>query len=271
MFASTTTIGRFAAPSLLALSLLVVTPLGCGGDAPAPAPAPAPTTPAAPPAATPPAASGAALEYPAVFAKFPDSSSENARYLVFNAMGLSLDASRAKGSWPSFARTLEQAQPQIEALLRVTEMGQCTFAEVDFDGNARKLPPELVELFRGVRNGGAMLAADAARTFVAGDTAGAARRAAAIASMLRHIAASGLPKSGDFATYLLARLEMIVPPMTTGIDGKKLTDADRAALLAALGALNPTNPCGIASGAENDAFAAKQAATLAKLKAGLGG
>jgi hypothetical protein len=268
MFAVHTSVGRIAA-----LSLLVVTPLGCGGDAPAPAPAP--TALAAPPAATPPAAaktaSGAALEYPAVFAKFPDSSSENARYLVFNAMGLSLDASRAKGSWPSFARTLEQAQPQIEALLRVTEMGQCTFAEVDFDGNARKLPPELVELFQGVRNGGAMLAADAARTFVAGDTAGAARRAAAIASMLRHIAASGLPKSGDFATYLLARLEMIVPPMTTGIDGKKLTDADRAALLAALGALNPTNPCGIASGAENDAFAAKQAATLAKLKAGLGG
>jgi hypothetical protein len=186
-------------------------------------------------------------------------------------MGLSLDASRAKGSWPSFARTLEQAQPQIEALLRVTEMGQCTFAEVDFDGNARKLPPELVELFRGVRNGGAMLAADAARTFVAGDTVGAARRAAAIASMLRHIATSGLPKSGDLASYLFGRLEMIVPPMTAGIDGKKLTDADRAALLAALGALNPTNPCGVASGAANDAFAAKQAATLAKLKAGLGG
>jgi hypothetical protein len=271
MFASTTAIGRFAAPSLLALSLLVVTPLGCGGDAPAPAPAPAPTTPAAPPAATPPAASGAALEYPAVLAKFTDSSSENARYLVFNTMGVSLDASRAKGSWPSFARALEQAQPQFEALLRVTEMGQCTFAEVAVDGDARKLPPELVELFRGVRNGGAMLAADAARTFVAGDTAGGARRAAAIASMLRHIAASGLPKSDDFANDLFARLETIVPPMTAGVNGTKLADADRAALLAALGALNPTDPCGNASGAANDAFAAKQAATLAKLKAGLGG
>lgn len=270
MLVSPKTIGPIAISALLALM-----PIGCGGDAPATAPAPAATAPTAPPAATaaaaPKAASGAALEYQAVLDKFPDSSSENARYLVFNTMGVSLDASRAKGSWPSLARTLEQAQPQIEALLRVTEMSECTFAEVAVDGGTRKLPPETMKLFRGVRNGGAMLAADAARTFVAGDTAGAARRAAGLASMLRHIAASGLPTSGEFATDLLTRLDTIVPPMTAGVDGTKLTDADRATLLAALNTLNPTDPCGYADGAANNAFAAKQAATLAKLKAGLGG
>ncbi|MEY3142725.1 MAG: hypothetical protein RLY21_1218 [Planctomycetota bacterium] len=268
MLASPKTIGPIAISAFLALM-----PIGCGGDAPATAPAP--TAPTAPPAATAPAApkaaSGAALEYQAVLAKFPDSSSENARYLVFNTMGISLDASRAKGSWPSLARTLEQAQPQIEALLRVTEMSDCTFAEVTSDGKTRKLPPETIELFRGIRNGGAMLAADAARTFVAGDTAGAARRAAGLASMLRHIAGSGLPTSGEFATDLLTRLDAIVPPMTAGVNGTKLTDADRATLLAALDTLNPTDPCGYADGAANNAFAAKQAATLAKLKAGLGG
>lgn len=247
-------------------------PLGCGGgesESAAP-PAALPVSPAAP-AAPPVAASGAALEYPAVLAKFTDSFSADARALIFNTKGVSLDGSRAKGTWSALARALEQAQPQIEALMRVAETSQCTFAEVAIDPDTRKLPPESIEFFRGVRNGGAVLSADAARTFVAGDTAGGARRAAAIASMLRHIAASGLPKSDDFANDLFARLETIVPPMTAGVNGTKLADADRAALLAALGALNPTDPCGNASGAANDAFAAKQAATLAKLKAGLGG
>jgi len=184
---------------------------------------------------------------------------EDARYLAFNTMGVSLSASQAKGTWSALSRSLEQAQPQIEALLRVAETKDCTFAPVTIEQGSRKLPPELVELFRGVRNGGAMLAADAARTYVAGDSAGAARRAAAIASMLRHIADSGLPKATDFASE-------------AGVNGAKLSDADRATLLAALNALNAANPCGTAGGsALNDEFAARQAAALQALKAALGG
>ncbi|MEY5061957.1 MAG: hypothetical protein RIS45_1878, partial [Planctomycetota bacterium] len=184
-------VGLQHALRVLALpALFAIMPLGCGGDEPEPAAAPvappaAPAAPAAPPAA----ASGAALEYPAVLAKFTDSFSEDARGLIFNTKGISLDGSRAKGTWSALARALEQAQPQIEALMRVTETSPCTFAEVVIDKDTRKLPPETIEFFRGVRNGGAVLSADAARTFVAGDTAGAARRATAIASMLRHVAA----------------------------------------------------------------------------------
>jgi hypothetical protein len=253
-------------------ALLAIMPLGCGGgesESAAP-PAALPVSPAAP-AAPPVAASGAALEYPAVLAKFTDSLSADARALIFNTKGVSLDGSRAKGTWSALARALEQAQPQIEALMRVAETSQCTFAEVAIDPDTRKLPPESIEFFRGVRNGGAVLSADAARTFVAGDTAGAARRAAAIASMLRHVAASGLPKSGDFASDLLRRLELVVPPMAAGVNGTTLADADRAALLAALGALDAQAPCGIRGGALNDAYSAKQAAELAALKKSLGG
>jgi len=266
-------VGLQHALRVLALpALFAVMPLGCGGDEPEPAAAPvappaAPAAPAAPPAA----ASGAALEYPAVLAKFTDSFSEDARGLIFNTKGVSLDGSRAKGTWSALARALEQAQPQIEALMRVTETSPCTFAEVVIDKDTRKLPPETIEFFRGVRNGGAVLSADAARTFVAGDTAGAARRATAIASMLRHVAASGLPKSGDFASDLLRRLELVVPPMAAGVNGTTLADADRATLLAALGALDAQAPCGIRGGALNDAYSAKQAAALAALKKSLGG
>lgn len=253
----------------LILAALVLT--GCGGGDPAPAtppiaqpaPAPAPTAPRA--------ASGAALDYPAVLAKFTDALSEDARQLAFNTKGVSLNASRAKGTWSALSRSLEQSQPQIEALLRVTESPDCVFAEVTIEKGARKLPPDLIEFFRGVRNGGAMLAADAARTYTAGDTAGAARRAAALASMLRHVAASDLPKSSDFANDLFGRLELIVPPMAAGVNGAKLADADRTTLLAALNALNASDPCGNAGGGMGDAFAAKQAAALQALKAALGG
>jgi hypothetical protein len=255
-----------------ALALAALSLAGCGseGGEPAPAPAPAPTTPSIAPAA-PRTASGAALEYPAAVAKFTDAMCEDARQLAFNTKGASLDASRAKGTWPALSRTLEQSQPQIEALLRVAETKDCTFAQVTIEQGARKLPPELIEFFRGVRNGGAMLSADAARNFVAGDTAVAARRAAAIASMLRHIAGSGLPKSGDFATDLLDRLALVVSPMAAGVNGVKLSDADRATLLAALNALNAADPCGYAGGGQNDVLAAKHAATLQALKAALGG
>lgn len=194
----------------------------------------------------------------------------DARYLAFNTMGVSLSASQAKGTWSALSRSLEQAQPQIEALLRVAETKDCTFAPVTIEQGSRKLPPELVELFRGVRNGGAMLAADAARTYVAGDSAGAARRAAAIASMLRHIADSGLPKATDFASDLLDRLELVVAPMAAGVNGTTLTESDRATLLAALNMLNAADPCGMAGGAAGDALAAKQAAKLAAMKAALG-
>lgn len=258
-----------------ALALAALSLAGCGseGGEPAPAPAPAPATPSiAPPApAAPRTASGAALEYPVAVAKFTDAMCEDARQLAFNTKGASLDASRAKGTWPALSRTLEQSQPQIEALLRVAETKDCTFAQVTIEQGARKLPPELIEFFRGVRNGGAMLSADAARNFVAGDTAAAARRAAAIASMLRHIAESGLPKSGDFATDLLGRLALVVAPMAAGVNGVKLSDADRATLLAALNALNAADPCGYAGGGQNDVLAAKHAATLQALKAALGG
>ena len=207
-----------------------------------------------------------------MLAKFTDSLCEDARQLAFNSKGVSLNGSRAKGTWSALSRSLEQSQPQIEALLRVAETKDCTFAEVTIEQGARKLPPELIEVFRGVRNGGAMLSADAARNFVAGDTAAAARRAAAIASMLRHIAGSGLPKSSDFATDLLDRLKLVVPPMAAGVNGVKLSDADRATLLGALNALNAANPCGYAGGsALNDEYAAKQAAALQALKAALGG
>ncbi|MEY4118407.1 MAG: hypothetical protein RLZZ116_1735 [Planctomycetota bacterium] len=262
--------------SLLALTVVALS--SCGGSEPAPAPAPAPAAqPAAAPApapatAAPRTASGAALEYPAVVAKFTDALCGDALQLIFNTKGVSLNGSRAKGTWSALSRSLEQSQPQIEALLRVAETKDCTFAEVIIEQGARRLPPELTELFRGVRNGSAMLSADAARNFVAGDTAAAARRAAAIASMLRHIAGSGLPKSSDFATDLLDRLKLVVPPMAAGVNGMKLPDADRATLLAALNALNAADPCGTAGGsALNDDFAAKQAAALQALKAALGG
>ena len=267
-------VGLHHALRVLALpALFAIIPLGCGGGEPEPAAAAPVAPPAAPAASAPPPAadSGAALAYPAVLAKFTDAFSEDARGLIFNTKGVSLDTSRAKGTWSALARALEQAQPQIEALMRVAETKECTFAEVAIDPNTRKLPPETIEFFRGVRNGGAVLSADAARTFVAGDTAGAARRAAAIASMLRHVAASGLPKSGDFASDLLRRLEMAVPPMAAGVNGTTLADADRATLLAALGALDAQAPCGIRGGDLNDAYSAKQAAALAALKKSLGG
>ena len=256
-----------------ALALAILALAGCGGGEAAPAPAPAPAA-AAQPApvaaeAAPRAASGAALQYPAVLAKFTDAMCEDARHLAFNTMGVSLSASQAKGTWSTLSRSLEQAQPQIEALLRVAETKDCTFAPVTIEQGSRKLPPELVELFRGVRNGGAMLAADAARTYVAGDSAGAARRVAAIASMLRHIADSGLPKAPDFASDLLSRLEIVVPPMAAGVKGNTLTAADRETILAALNALNASDPCGVADGAVNDAFATKQAAALAALNVAL--
>jgi len=265
---------RHAIRVLVLPALFAVIPLGCGGSEPEPAAVPVapPAAASAPTAAPAPASSsGAAREYPAVLAKFTDAFSEDARGLVFNTKGVSLDTSRAKGNWSALARALEQAQPQIEALMRVAEMKECTFAEVAVGEDARKLPPELIEFLRGVRNGGAVLSADAARTFLAGDTAGAARRAAAIASMLRHVAASGLPKSGDFASDLLRRLELVVPPMAAGVNGATLADADRATLLAALGALDAQAPCGIRGGALNDAYSAKQAAALAALKKSLGG
>ena len=253
------------------LALTVVALPSCGGSEPAPAPAPAAQPAAAPAPAATRAASGAALEYPAVVAKFTDSLCEDARQLVFNSKGVSLNGSRAKGTWSALSRSLEQSQPQIEALLRVAETKDCAFAEVTIEQGARKLPPDLIELFRGVRNGGAMLSADAARSFIAGDTAAAARRAAAMASMLRHIAGSGLPKSSDFATDLLDRLKLVVPPMAAGVNGAKLSDADRATLLGALNALNAADPCGNAGGgALNDAFAAEQAAALQALKVALG-
>ncbi len=258
--------------SLLALTVVALP--SCGGSEPAPAPTPAPAaqSAAAPAPQAPRAASGAALEYPAVVAKFTDSLCEDARQLIFNTKGVSLNGSRAKGTWSALSRSLEQSQPQIEALLRVAETKDCTFAEVTIEQGARKLPPDLIELFRGARNGGAMLSADAARSFVAGDTAAAARRAAAMASMLRHIAGSGLPKSSDFATDLLDRLKLVVPPMAAGVNGVKLPDADRATLLAALNALNAADPCGTAGGsALNDEYAARQAAALQALKAALGG
>jgi hypothetical protein len=253
------------------LALAVLALAGCSGGEEAPAPAPAPVAQPAPVPAQPAtrAASGAALQYPAVLAKFTDAKCEDARHLAFNTMGVSLSASRAKGPWSALSRSLEQAQPQIEALLRVTETKDCTFAPVAIENGTRKLPPELLELFRGVRNGGAMLAADAARTYVAGDSAGAARRVAAIASMLRHIADSGLPKAPDFASDLLSRLELVVPPMAAGVKGNTLTAADRETILAALNALNASDPCGVADGAVNDAFATKQAAALAALNVAL--
>jgi hypothetical protein len=248
-------------------ALFALVALGCGGNQPEPAPSPVaqPAPAATAPRAAPAAASGAALEYPAILAKFTNANSEDARQLVFNGMGVSLNASKAKSTWSSFARMLEQSQPQIEELMRVTAMSQCTFAEVTVDKSSSKLPPEVIALLQGVRNGGAVLGADAARTFVAGDTAGAARRAAAIAAMLRHVAASGLPKSSDFANNLLDQLKRIVPPMAAGVNGTKLTDADRAVLLAALGALSATDPCGSSDG---DRAAP---ATLVALKASLGG
>ena len=256
---------------MLALAILALA--GCGGGEAAPAPAPAAAAQPAPVAAeaAPRAASGAALQYPAVLAKFTDAMCGDARYLAFNTMGVSLSASQAKGTWSALSRSLEQAQPQIEALLRVAETKDCTFAPVTIEQGSRKLPPELVELFRGVRNGGAMLAADAARTYVAGDSAGAARRAAAIASMLRHIADSGLPKATDFASDLLGRLELVVAPMAAGVKGSTLAAADRETILAALDALNASDPCSVAGGAANNAFAAKQAAALAALKAAVSG
>ena len=257
---------------MLALAVLAVLALaGCSGGEEAPAPAPAPVAQPAPVPAQPAtrAASGAALQYPAVLAKFTDAKCEDARHLAFNTMGVSLSASRTKGTWSALSRSLEQAQPQIEALLRVTETKDCTFAPVAIENGTRKLPPELLELFRGVRNGGAMLAADAARTYVEGDSAGAARRVAAIASMLRHIADSGLPKAPDFASDLLSRLELVVPPMAAGVKGNTLTAADRETILAALNALNASDPCGVADGAVNDAFATKQAAALAALNVAL--
>lgn len=255
-------------------ALLAVVPLGCGGSEPEPAAPPVAPPTAAPAAAAPPApasSSGAALEYPAVLAKFTDSFSEDARALIFNTKGVSLNSSRAKGTWTALARTLEQAQPRIEALMRVAETQECTFAEVAVDKSALKLPPDLIEFYRGVRNGGAVLSADAARCFIAGDTAGSARRAAAIASMLRHVSASKLPRSGDFADDLFRRIELVVAPMAAGVNGTKLADADRATLLAALGALDAKAPCGNPGGGINDAYTAKQAASLAALKQGLGG
>jgi hypothetical protein len=257
--------------SLLALTVVALSSCGGGEPAPAPAPAAQPASAPAPAPAAPRVASGAALEYPAVLAKFTDALCEDARQLVFNTKGVSLNASRAKGTWSALSRSLEQSQPQIEALLRVAETIDCTFAEVTIEQGARKLPPELIELFRGMRNGGAMLSADAARNLAAGDTATAARRAAAIASMLRHIAGSGLPKAGDLATDLLDRLTLVISPMAAGVNGTNLTDADRATILVALNALNAADPCGYAGGgALNDAFAAKQAAALQALKAALG-
>jgi hypothetical protein len=79
-------------------ALLAIMPLGCGGgesESAAP-PAALPVSPAAP-AAPPVAASGAALEYPAVLAKFTDSFSADARALIFNTKGVSL----ARSSRPS--------------------------------------------------------------------------------------------------------------------------------------------------------------------------
>lgn len=159
----------------VSLAALLLAGCGGGGEEPTPQPVAQPAPAPAPAPAPPRAASGAALEYPAALAKFTDANSEDARQLAFNTKGVSLNASRAKGTWSALSRSLEQMQPQIEALLRVAETTDCTFARVTLEANARKLPPDLVELFRGVRNGGAMLAADAARTYVAGDTAGAAR------------------------------------------------------------------------------------------------
>jgi len=255
--------------SLLALTVVALS--SCGGGEPAPAPAPAAQPAPAPAPAAPRAASGAAIEYPAVVAKFADALREDARQLIFNTKGVSLDGSRAKGTWSALARSLEQAQPQIEAVLRVAEMKDCTFAEVTIDKDARKLPPDLIELFRGMRDSCAILAADAARCYVSGDTGGAARRAAAIGSMLRHLADSGLPKAADLALAPFDRLEQIIPPMAAGVNGTKLTDADRATILAALNMLNATDPCSMAGGAAGDALAAKQAAKLAAMKAALGG
>ena len=52
--------------------------------------------------------------------------------------------------------------------------------------------------------------------------------------------------------------------MAAGVNGTKLTHADRATILAALNMLNAANPCGYAGGAAGgaagDAFSAKQAA-----------
>lgn len=148
--------------SLPVVALTVVALSSCGGSEPAPAaqPTPAPT-PAAPRTASG-AASGAGLEYPAVVGKFADALREDACQVIFNTKGVSLDGSRAKGTWSALARSLKQAQPQIEAVLRVAEMKDCTFAEVTIDKDARKLPPDLVELFRGMRDSCAILAADAA-------------------------------------------------------------------------------------------------------------
>lgn len=266
-----------------ALTLALLSLLGCGGGEPeSPGSSSEPTsqstsqstsTPPAPAvqsAAAPRAASGAAIEYPAVVTKFPDAMSEEARQLIFNTKGVSLQSSRAKGTWSALSRSLEQAQPQIEALLRVTEMKDCTFAAVTIDKDARKLPPDLLELFRGMRNSSGILAADAARCYLAGDTSGATRRAAAIASMLRHLAESGLPKAADLALAPFGQLEQIVPPMAAGVNGTTLTESDRATLLAALNMLNAADPCGMAGGTAGDALAAKQAAKLAAMKAALG-
>jgi hypothetical protein len=142
--------------SLLALTVVALS--SCGGSEPAPAAQPAP----APTPAAPRTASGAGLEYPAVVAKFTDALREDARQLIFNTKGVSLDGSRAKGTWSALARSLKQTQPQIEAVLRVAEMKDCTFAEVTIDKDARKLPRDLIELFRGMRDSCAILAADAA-------------------------------------------------------------------------------------------------------------
>ena len=87
--------------------------------------------------------------------------------------------------------------------------------------------------------------------------------------MLRHIADSGLPKAPDFASDLLSRLEIVVPPMAAGVKGNTLTAADRETILAALNALNASDPCGVADGAVTDAFATKQAAALAALNVAL--
>ena len=59
--------------------------------------------------------------------------------------------------------------------------------------------------------------------------------------------------------------------MAAGVNGTKLTHADRATILAALNMLNAANPCGYAGGAAGDAFSAKQAAALQELKSALGG
>lgn len=93
--------------------------------------------------------------------------------------------------------------------------------------------------------------------------------------MRRHLADSGLPKAADLALAPFDRLEQIIPPMAAGVNGTKLTHADRATILAALNMLNAANPCGYAGGAAGgaagDAFSAKQAAALQALKSALGG